>query len=247
MLLKHLAEFKQVHTEPTVKMFLVGLTGGIASGKSTVSNIFAKLGCPIVDADKIAREVVQPGKPAWHLIMKHFGRSILLSDGTIDRPKLGSIIFADESKRKLLNSCTHPYIQREMLWQIFKYFFQGHHFIILDVPLLLDGSALKSFMNQIVVVYCDQQTQLNRLISRNNLNEEEAQNRIHSQVPLVEKCHMADHVIDNSGSLESTKEAVTKLHQTFVSSNAHWKLRSVVLAIAFIVVGLSALTLRSLL
>ncbi|PIK37859.1 putative dephospho-CoA kinase domain-containing protein [Apostichopus japonicus] len=228
-------------------MFLIGLTGGIASGKSTVSSFFHELGCPIIDADKIAREVVEPGKPAWKLIVQHFGREVLQADGTLDRPKLGNIIFNDSSKRKLLNSCTHPAIQREMIWQVIKCLFKGYHFVVLDVPLLLDGSALKSFMNQIVVVYCDEETQLERLKTLRNLTQEEAVSRIQSQLPLSEKSKLADHVLDNSGKLETTKAAVARLHAQFNSSYAHWKLRSVAAVLVTLFFGVCTVCVRSLL
>lgn len=228
-------------------MFLVGLTGGIASGKSTVSSFFNELGCPVVDADKIAREVVEPGKPAWELIVKHFGREVLLPDGTLDRPKLGDIIFSDSSKRKILNSCTHPAIQKEMIWQIVKYLFKGHHFVILDVPLLLDGNQLKSFMNQIVVVSCDEVQQLERLKERNNLSQEDAERRLQAQLPLAEKCKLADHVIDNSGSLDATRDAVIKLHEQFSGSYAHWKLRSILFVVITLFSWICVFSVKSLL
>ncbi|XP_782468.2 dephospho-CoA kinase domain-containing protein [Strongylocentrotus purpuratus] len=207
-------------------MFLVGLTGGIASGKSTVSNVLRDLGCVIIDADKIAREVVEPGKPALKRIVRHFGKSVLQDDGTLDRAKLGSIIFADSEKRKILNRCTHPYIQRTMLWEVLTSFLSGHHYVILDVPLLLDGSALRSFIKYVLVVYCDEATQLDRLMARNDLTQEGALQRINSQVPLEIKKKQADFVIDNNGSLTATKQQVLELYERLEGSYAHWKLRS---------------------
>ncbi|XP_071507369.1 dephospho-CoA kinase domain-containing protein-like [Diadema antillarum] len=203
-------------------MFLVGLTGGIASGKSTVSSIFRELECVVLDADKIAREVVEPGKPAWKKIVNHFGESILLEDGTIDRPKLGAIIFADADKRRLLNRCTHPYIQRSMLWQILLSFCKGYSYVILDIPLLLEGSALKKYIKYVLVVFCDKDVQLQRLMKRNDLTREDALQRIHSQMPLEAKRDLADLVIDNNGSLADTRQAVLRVHQQLQSSYAHW-------------------------
>lgn len=211
-------------------MFLIGLTGGIASGKSTVATYFRDLGVTVIDADQIARKVVEPNQPAWKLIVRHFGEEILLEDRNIDRTKLGAIIFADKTKRRLLNSCTHPYIQREMVWQALACLLRGEHYAILDIPLLYEGSQLLSLLNQVIVVYCDKETQLSRLMARNNFSQEEAMQRINSQMPLEKKCSMADHVVDNNGGLESTKDTVAKLNVTFQNSWQHWKLRAVLLA-----------------
>ncbi|RUO97053.1 dephospho-CoA kinase [Jimgerdemannia flammicorona] len=133
-------------------MKLVGLTGGIASGKSTVSRILKSQNIPIIDADLIAREVVQPGRRAYQLIVKRFGRDILLPDGNIDRQKLGSIVFADPEKRKMLNQCTHQYIRFEILRQFFSYWLAGEKVTVLDAPLLIE-SGLDKFMNVVVVIY----------------------------------------------------------------------------------------------
>ncbi|XP_072028665.1 dephospho-CoA kinase domain-containing protein-like [Amphiura filiformis] len=212
-------------------MFLIGLTGGIASGKSTVANYFRDLGVTIIDADKIARKVVEPHRPAWKLIVRHFGEEILLEDGSINRAKLGTIIFADHSKRRVLNSCTHPYIQREMFSEIVKCFIRGEHYAILDIPLLYEGSKLLSFINQVIVVYCDKENQLFRLMARNYLTKEEAQQRIDAQMSLDKKCDLADHVIDNNQTKDRTKEAVLNLHAKFQQSWIHWKLRLVLIGL----------------
>ncbi|XP_041478509.1 dephospho-CoA kinase domain-containing protein-like [Lytechinus variegatus] len=223
-------------------MFLVGLTGGIASGKSTVSNMLRDLGCVIIDADKIAREVVEPGRPALELIVRHFGKSVLQGDGTLDRAKLGSIIFADSEKRKVLNRCTHPYIQRTMLWRVLKSFLSGYHYVILDIPLLLDGSALRRFIKYVLVVYCDEKTQLDRLMARNDLTQEGALQRISSQVPLEMKKKQADFVIDNDKSLNDTKQQVLRLYEKLEGSYAHWKLRILLMgSIALLLGGCSYL------
>ncbi|XP_064779758.1 dephospho-CoA kinase domain-containing protein isoform X2 [Oncorhynchus masou masou] len=134
-------------------MFLVGLTGGIASGKSTVSSLLRELGCPIIDADVVARKVVEPHSPAYCRIVKHFGPEILLENGEIDRQKLGQLIFASEDKRRLLNSITHPEIHKAMLKQIFFFFLRGYRYVVLDVPLLFETRRLTRFLNHTVVVY----------------------------------------------------------------------------------------------
>ncbi|XP_016327489.1 dephospho-CoA kinase domain-containing protein-like [Sinocyclocheilus anshuiensis] len=119
-------------------MFLVGLTGGIASGKSTASSQLKELGCPVIDADVVARKVVEPQSPAYRLIVQHFGQEILLDNGEIDRQKLGQIIFSSPKKRRLLNSITHPEIHKEMFKQILLYFIKGYRYVVLDVPLLFE-------------------------------------------------------------------------------------------------------------
>ncbi|XP_077481948.1 dephospho-CoA kinase domain-containing protein [Stigmatopora argus] len=193
-------------------MYLVGLTGGIASGKSTVSSMLRELGCPIVDADVVARKVVEPRSLAHSRIVFHFGREILLENGEIDRQKLGRIVFADADKRKLLNSITHPEIHREMFKQIIYYFLRGFRYIVLDVPLLFETRKLTQFLNHTVVVYCDPATQLSRLMLRDGLTQEEVEQRLAAQMPLNEKRGLASHVIENSGSREDTHRQVLRLH-----------------------------------
>ncbi|KAM6114692.1 dephospho-CoA kinase domain-containing protein isoform 2-T3 [Phoenicopterus ruber ruber] len=193
-------------------MFLVGLSGGIASGKSTVVALLQELGCAVIDADVIAREVVQPHFKAYQQIVHYFGTEILLENGEINREALGNIIFFHPEKRQLLNSITHPEIQKEMLKQILKYFVLGYRYVILDIPLLFETKRLTKFMKYTVVVYCDPSTQCSRLMKRNGLSQVEARARIASQLPLDEKRKLASHVIDNSGEWESTRRQVLRLH-----------------------------------
>ncbi|XP_019409299.1 PREDICTED: dephospho-CoA kinase domain-containing protein [Crocodylus porosus] len=194
------------------RMFLVGLSGGIASGKSTVVAVFRELGCAVIDADVIARQVVQPHFLAYQQIVHYFGTEILLESGEINREALGNMIFSHPEKRQVLNSITHPEIQKEMLKQIFKYFVLGYRYVILDIPLLFEANKLTKFMKHTILVYCDPQTQLSRLMKRNRLSQSEAEARIASQLPLDEKCKLATHVIDNSRDWESTRRHVLKLH-----------------------------------
>ncbi|XP_002741436.1 dephospho-CoA kinase domain-containing protein-like [Saccoglossus kowalevskii] len=212
-------------------MFLIGLTGGIASGKSTVAEMFKELGCTILDADQIAREVVQPNKPAWKKIVKYFGDGILLEDGRLNRPKLGELVFTDPVKRKKLNSMTHPEIQKMMMWQLFYCFLKGHQFVILDIPLLYETSSMLKFLKEVIVVYCDSDMQLDRLMNRNELSKEEAVNRIESQMPLSHKIQLGDHIIDNTGSVENTQDQVDKLYRTFRGYHTHWILRFVLVSV----------------
>ncbi|KAJ0016070.1 hypothetical protein NQD34_014360 [Periophthalmus magnuspinnatus] len=193
-------------------MFLVGLTGGIASGKSTVSSMLRELGCPIIDADVVARKVVEQNTPAYHRIVYHFGSEVLLENGEIDRQKLGQLIFSNAEKRKLLNSITHPEIHKAMLKQILFYFLRGYRYVVLDVALLFETRRLTQFLNHTVVVYCDPATQLLRLMQRDGLTQEQAEQRVAAQMPLNEKRGLANHVIENSGSREDTHRQVLKLH-----------------------------------
>ncbi|KAA8581495.1 hypothetical protein FQN60_003076 [Etheostoma spectabile] len=183
-------------------MFLVGLTGGIASGKSAVSSMLRELGCPIIDADVVARKVVEPHTPAYSRIVYHFGPEILLENGEIDRQKLGQLIFANEEKRKLLNSITHPEIHKAMLKEILFYFLKGYRYVVLDVPLLFETRRLTR----------DPATQLLRLMQRDGLTQEQAEQRVAAQMPLNEKRGLANHVIENSGSREDTHRQVLRLH-----------------------------------
>ncbi|XP_023664974.1 dephospho-CoA kinase domain-containing protein isoform X2 [Paramormyrops kingsleyae] len=209
-------------------MFLVGLTGGIASGKSTVSSTLRDLGCPIIDADVVARQVVQPNSPAYRRIVLHFGPEILLPDGEIDRQKLAQIVFSSVEKRRILNSITHPEIHKAMLKRILFYFFRGYRYIVLDVPLLFETRRLARFLNHTVVVYWD------------SLSQEEAQQRIAAQMPLNEKRGLANHVIENSGSREDTHRQVLKLHTKLEDSMEFLVVRGLVIAVA---VGLGGLLL----
>ncbi|NXT74002.1 DCAKD protein, partial [Zapornia atra] len=199
-------------------MFLVGLSGGIASGKSTVVAVLRELGCAVIDADVIAREVVQPGLEAYQQIVRCFGPEILLENREINREALGNIIFSQPEKRQLLNSITHPEIQKEMLKQILKYFVLGYRYVILDIPLLFETNRLTKFMKYTVLVYCDPPTQLSRLMKRNGLSQAEAEARIASQLPLGEKCRLATHIIDNSGDRENTHRQVLLLHSRLEDS-----------------------------
>uniref|UniRef100_A0A8C3UJK1 Dephospho-CoA kinase domain-containing protein n=1 Tax=Catharus ustulatus TaxID=91951 RepID=A0A8C3UJK1_CATUS len=193
-------------------MFLVGLSGGIASGKSTVVAVLRELGCAVIDADVIARQVVQPHSKAHQQILQHFGTEILLENGEINREALGNIVFSQPEKRRLLNSITHPEILKEMLKQVLKYFVLGYHYVILDIPLLFETRGLTRFMKYTVLVYCDPPTQLARLMKRNGLGVAEAEARISAQLPLEEKRKWATHVIDNCGDRESTRRQVLRLH-----------------------------------
>ncbi|MGJ9457174.1 dephospho-CoA kinase [Oceanobacillus sp. CF4.6] len=188
----------------------IGLTGSIASGKSTVSLMFDDFNIPVVDADKIARTVVQPGEKAYEKVVETFGETILRADKTLDRQALGAIIFADKSKRELLNSIVHPAIRETMLYQRDAYFKAGAKCVVLDIPLLFE-SKLIDFVDRTIVVFVDASVQLERLMERDQSTAEEAMQRIQSQMPLKEKVKLADAVIDNNGSKSSSYEQLEKL------------------------------------
>ena len=161
---------------------IIGITGGIASGKSSVSTFIRELGFPIIDADVAAREVVEPGEEAYQEIVKAFGESILLPEGGIDRAKLGALIFHDEEKRLRLNSIVHPAVRKRMREQWENAFQKGAETVFLDIPLLFE-SKLTFMVEKTLLVYVDEEVQLTRLMARNNLSESDALARI------SHKCH----------------------------------------------------------
>ncbi|MCA0163034.1 dephospho-CoA kinase [Bacillus sp. RAR_M1_44] len=179
---------------------VIGLTGGIASGKSTVSQMIKEKGIRVVDADIIAKEAVSKGAPALHQIVQTFGEEVLLPNGELNRQQLGAIIFSDEEKRKKLNAIVHPEVRKEMLEQRDEGVSNNETFVVLDIPLLFE-SKLEGLVDRIIVVYTTPDLQLSRLMNRNDLSEEEALKRIHSQQPLEEKCQKADRVIENTKDL----------------------------------------------
>lgn len=188
---------------------IIGLTGSIASGKSTVAKMLKDLGLPIIDADQVARLVVEPGTETLSKIAKVFGKDILHENGELDRVKLGNIIFHNPSKRKELNDIIHPAIRKEMLRQRDEWIDKGEKHIVMDIPLLFE-SRLQHFVEKILVVSVTEDTQLKRLMERNHLSREEAKARIDSQLPLSIKEEGADAVIYNNESLEETRKQLLK-------------------------------------
>ncbi|CAK9805230.1 Dephospho-CoA kinase domain-containing protein [Anthophora plagiata] len=209
-------------------MFLVGVTGGIATGKSSVASIFREFGIPVIDADQIARKVVEPGKPAWYKIYKEFGPEVFLNTQELDRAELGNIIFNDVEKRKKLNAITHPHIYKEIYWQTFKYFLQGHQFIVMDLPLLFETGHMLNYLHKIIVVTCEEDLQLQRLMKRTGFTEAKAKLRIAAQMPLEKKVEMANFVIENSSSEHDTREQTIRVINVLRASKYHWKLRFLV-------------------
>ncbi|KAF9488507.1 CoaE-domain-containing protein [Pleurotus eryngii] len=188
---------------------VVGLTGGIATGKSTVSKLVGEAGIPIIDADVLARKVVEPGTRTLKRIVAEFGEDILLGDGQLDRKKLGGIIFGDEGKRRALNGIVHPAVRWEMLVGVVKCWIRGHRVCVLDVPLLIEGGLWK-WVGKVAVVSCPREVQLQRLMARDSSTEAEALARLNSQLSIEEKVGYADYVVDNSGEMAELQGQVSR-------------------------------------
>ncbi|WP_105036722.1 dephospho-CoA kinase [Cryobacterium aureum] len=187
-------------------MYLIGLTGGIASGKSTVAQRLAELGAVVIDADRLAREVVEPGTPALAAIAKEFGADLLQPDGNLNRPALGAIIFTDPVRRERLNAITHPAVRQLTRDRVAAAAAADPHAIVVyDVPLLAEAKAggLVTF-DLIVVVQADADTRIQRMVDLRGLTREEATHRISSQASDAERLALADVVIDNTGGLDAT-------------------------------------------
>ncbi|MEH7248773.1 dephospho-CoA kinase [Neobacillus niacini] len=196
---------------------VIGLTGGIASGKSTVSNMLKEMDIAVIDADVEARLAVEKGEPAYQKIVAEFGDEIVLPNGEIDRQKLGSIIFHNTEKRQLLNSIVHPEVRKRMNDQVDVAKSRGEKVIVLDIPLLFE-SKLTSIVEKTILVFVDRGVQLQRLMERNDLSFEEAEARVNSQMPLDEKVALADAVIDNNGLVEKTREQLIGILQKWESA-----------------------------
>ena len=193
-------------------MLRVGLTGSIGVGKSFVSGVLADLGCRVLDADETAREVVEPGSPALRDIVARFGRDVLKSDGTLDRPTLGVLVFADSTKRAALNSILHPYIiakQDERLreWEAL----DANAIAVVDAALMIESGGYKRF-DKLIVVHCRPEVQLERLMARDNLSRADAEKRIAAQMSQEEKQKFADYLIDTSAGFEATRRNAAEVY-----------------------------------
>jgi dephospho-CoA kinase len=191
-------------------MLVVGLTGGIASGKSTVSRMFREAGIPVICADDLAHEVVKPGSAALDEIRRTFGEEFIDSDGALDRVAMARLVFQDKDKRRALESIIHPRVGEERKKLLQEFAAQGHNIVIVDVPLLYESGWTDSF-DMIVVAYVPPDIQIQRLIARDSMSPEEARSRLDAQMPIDEKKALAERVIDNTGSIEHTREQVTDI------------------------------------
>jgi len=183
---------------------VIGLTGGIASGKSTVGRILRELGAPIIDADQLARDVVEPGTPALAAIVDRFGQGILDQHGRLDRAQLGSIVFGDDDARKALNAIIHPRIAEASQKAIAAQVAAGAKAVVYEAALLVENNAY-GWMHALIVVSLPPVIQRARVMQRDDITADEADARLRSQLPLADKVAVADHVIDNSGTLEETR------------------------------------------
>lgn len=188
---------------------ILGLTGGIASGKSLVTSYFEELGYPTIDADLIAREVVEPGTEGLREIEEYFGPEVIQEDGSLNRSRLGEIVFSNEEKREVLNRITHSKIRETMMKRQEQLLEDNHDLIVLDIPLLYEGD-FEEMVDVVMVVVVDQETQIKRLMERDSYNYDEATNRIESQMALEDKAVRADIVINNNGKKENTYKQVDK-------------------------------------
>ena len=192
-------------------MILVGLTGGVATGKSTVAKMFKRCGAIVIDADKLAREVVEPGKPAWHAIVNTFGSQVVRPDRSLDRHVLGAMVFRNRSKLRRLERIIHPRVAREqqrLVRRIAKR--KPRAVVIYEVPLLFEVGVDKR-VDKIIVVTADRDTQIGRLKKRNGLSRAEAIRRIRSQMPLAKKIQQADHVLNGTLPRPSLRRQVGQL------------------------------------
>jgi dephospho-CoA kinase len=201
-------------------MLRVGLTGSIAVGKSFVARVLAELGCHVIDADQTAREVVEPGSPGLRALTERFGAETLLSDGTLNREQLGALVFADEEKRQVLNSILHPYIiakQDELLRAL-----EGkdpNGVAVVDAALMIESGGYRRF-DKLIVVHCDPEEELRRLMARDHLSRDEAEARIRSQMPQEEKMKLADYLIDTSAGFDAARERTEKVYRELREAGA---------------------------
>jgi len=205
---------------PLRPFLLVGLTGGIATGKSTVDAILRELGARVIDADVLAREVVEPGEPALAEIAAAFGSGVLGPDGRLDRKALGAIVFSDPDLRLKLEAMTHPRIRERFQRRIDALAaedFRG--LVFFDAPVMIESGNYRN-MDRLVVVVTDEPTQIGRLMARDGIDRDEALRKIKSQMPLTEKAKLADYVIDNSGDRSATEARTREVYQALLADLA---------------------------
>jgi dephospho-CoA kinase len=198
-------------------MLRVGLTGSIAVGKTFVAATLAEFGCRILDADSVARAVVEPGREGLRAVVEAFGADVLTRDGRLDRARLGSIVFADEKRRQLLNSILHPLIIAAQDKQLRKWERDEPGGIaVVDAALMIESGSFRRF-DKLVVAHCKTETQIERLMKRNALTRAEAEKRIAAQMPQEEKMRYADYLIDTSGSFEESRRQTEKVYNSLKS------------------------------
>ena len=192
------------------KMLIVGLTGGIASGKSTVSEMFRESGAAVICFDELAHAVVEPGRPALEDIRRIFGEEFITPEGGLDRAVMAAAVFPDEGKRKQLEAIIHPRIYEEVQNRVTEFGRQGHSMVVKDIPLLYEIQYERR-CDCVVVVYVPREVQKQRLVSRDGMSPEDASSRLDAQIPIDEKRARADYLVDNAGDLDSTREQVDRI------------------------------------
>jgi dephospho-CoA kinase len=191
-------------------MLVVGLTGGIASGKSTVRCLFQQLGVPVICADELAHEAVKPGAPALEEIRREFGDGTIDEEGELDRAAMARLVFHDAALRKKLESIIHPRVSEEKDSRLEEFRCQGHAVVVVDVPLLYESGWQKAF-DLVIVVHVPRNVQEQRLVDRDGMTHEDARARLDAQMPIEEKTARADKIVDNTGSLQRTREQVESI------------------------------------
>jgi dephospho-CoA kinase len=198
------------------KFLLVGLTGGIATGKSTVAETLRSLGAEVIDADQLAREVVAPGEPALAEIVREFG-DVRTADGTLDRKKLGAIVFNDTARRKRLEAITHPAIRERFLARLAELQARGFEgLVFFDAPVMIESGNYRN-MDRLVVVFTDEATQRGRLMARDGMPATEASARMATQMPVIDKANLADYVIDNTGDRATTAARTREVFEALLA------------------------------
>ena len=201
-------------------MLKVGLTGSIAVGKSFVCSVFRELGCHVLDADQTARDAVKPGTPGLAKIVSEFGDGVLTPAGELDRPKMASIVFADEKMRLLLNSIVHPLVfEAQDRWLRERETEDPDRVAIVDAALMIESGGYRRF-ERLIVVWCEPEIQFERLIKRDRMSERDARRRIASQMPQEEKKKYADFLIDTSGGFEATRQRCRQVHSELIQLNS---------------------------
>lgn len=192
------------------KALVLGLTGGIATGKSTVASILADLGAQVIDADAVVHALMRHGTDVWQEVVREFGEDILQPNGEIDRKRLGKTVFGDPEKRKRLEAIIHPHVLRYLWEEAQRFRDSGTGVLVLEIPLLVEVAAFDT-IDKVLVVTAEQGTQIRRLVKRNGISRREAVLRISSQMPVSEKVKHGDWVVSTDGALRSTKEQVYKV------------------------------------
>ena len=201
-------------------MLKVGLTGSIAVGKTFVLGVLSELGCHVIDADVVARQVALPGSPGLKAVIDAFGEEVLKSDGSLNRARLGEIVFADEAKRQQLNSILHPFIIAAQDAQLRELELQDPKgIVVVDAALMIESGGYKRF-DKLIVVHCRPEVQLQRLMRRNKLSREEAEQRIATQMPQEEKKRYADYLIDTSGDFAETRRQTEDVYHALREASA---------------------------